>query len=70
MSRPWPEPELSPSALIERLGRLVQAQSSLLSYIDVFWGLTIAAALLIPIALFLPRPVEVYALSRSAAPHA
>jgi DHA2 family multidrug resistance protein len=35
----------------------VQAQSSLLSYIDVFWGFAVAVALLIPVALLLLRPV-------------
>jgi DHA2 family multidrug resistance protein len=35
------------------LGQLVQAQSSLLSYIDVFWSFTIAALVLVPLALLL-----------------
>jgi len=40
------------------LGQLVQAQSSLLSYIDVFWGFALVAVLLIPLALLLLRPVK------------
>jgi len=35
----------------------VQTQSSLLSYIDVFWGFAVAVALLIPVALLLLRTV-------------
>jgi MFS transporter, DHA2 family, multidrug resistance protein len=40
------------------LAQQVQAQASLLSYIDVFWGFAIVAALLIPVALVLLRSVE------------
>jgi DHA2 family multidrug resistance protein len=40
------------------LAQQVQAQSSLLSYIDVFWAFAVVAALLIPVALLLLRPVE------------
>jgi DHA2 family multidrug resistance protein len=37
------------------LGQLVQAQSSLLSYIDVFWSFAILALVLVPLALLLVR---------------
>jgi MFS transporter, DHA2 family, multidrug resistance protein len=40
------------------LGQLVQAQASLLSYIDVFWTFAILAAILIPVVLLLLRPVR------------
>jgi DHA2 family multidrug resistance protein len=40
------------------LGQLVQDQSSLLSYIDVFWVFAVLAALLIPVALLLLQPIE------------
>jgi MFS transporter, DHA2 family, multidrug resistance protein len=40
------------------LAQQVQAQSSLLSYIDVFWAFAVVAALLIPVALLLLRSVE------------
>ncbi len=40
------------------LAQQVQAQASLLSYIDVFWGFAMVAALLIPVALVLLRSVE------------
>jgi DHA2 family multidrug resistance protein len=40
------------------LAQQVQAQASLLSYIDVFWGFAIVAALLIPVALVLLLSVE------------
>jgi DHA2 family multidrug resistance protein len=39
------------------LGQLVQDQSSLLSYIDVFWAFAVIAALLVPLALLLLRAV-------------
>jgi len=39
------------------LGQLVQAQASLLSYIDVFWSFAIAAAVLVPVALLLLRSI-------------
>jgi MFS transporter, DHA2 family, multidrug resistance protein len=39
------------------LAQQVQVQSSFLSYIDVFWALAVAVALLIPVALLLLRPV-------------
>ena len=40
------------------LAQQVQAQASLLAYIDVFWGFAMAAALLIPVALVVLRSVE------------
>jgi len=40
------------------LGQLLQDQSSLLSYIDVFWLFTVAVALMMPLALLLLRPIE------------
>jgi DHA2 family multidrug resistance protein len=43
---------------IEWLGQLVQTQTSLMSYIDVFWGFAIVAALLIPVALFLLQSIK------------
>lgn len=39
------------------LSQLVQDQSSLLSYIDVFWAFAVIAALLVPFALLLLRAV-------------
>jgi DHA2 family multidrug resistance protein len=48
------------------LGQLVQAQSALLSYIDVFWSFAVVAALLIPVALLLLGSVS----RRAAAPAA
>lgn len=38
------------------VGQLVQNQSQLLSYIDVFWALAVVAALMVPLALLL-RPI-------------
>jgi DHA2 family multidrug resistance protein len=38
--------------------QLVQSQASLLSYIDVFWGFALVAALMVPLALILLRPVR------------
>lgn len=40
------------------LEQLLQDQSSLLSYIDVFWLFTVAVALMVPLALLLLRRVE------------
>lgn len=40
------------------LAQQVQAQASLLSYIDVFWIFAVIAVLLIPIVLLVLRPVE------------
>jgi MFS transporter, DHA2 family, multidrug resistance protein len=40
------------------LGQLVQSQSAILSYIDVFWMFAIVAALMVPVALLLLRAIE------------
>jgi len=37
------------------IGKLVQTQSSILSYLDVFWLLGLVAAIVCPLALFLPN---------------
>lgn len=50
----------------EWIGRQLQAQASLLAYIDVFHTLMLLAALIIPLALILRR---VRLESRSAATH-
>jgi DHA2 family multidrug resistance protein len=39
-------------------GQLVQAQSSLLSYIDVFWAFAAVAASLVVVALLMVRSIE------------
>ena len=39
------------------IGQLVQNQSQLLSYIDVYFALAIIAAVMVPVALML-RPIE------------
>ena len=40
------------------VGQLVQSQSALLAYIDVFWAYAVFAALMVPLALFLLRRID------------
>jgi MFS transporter, DHA2 family, multidrug resistance protein len=47
------------------LGQLVQDQSSLLAYIDVFWCFAVVAALLIPLALLVLRAIRQHAAAVS-----
>jgi hypothetical protein len=47
-----------PRRAIGWLGQLVQSQSAILSYIDVFWIFAIVAALMVPVALLLLRAIE------------
>ncbi|HEX3709356.1 MAG TPA: DHA2 family efflux MFS transporter permease subunit [Pseudolabrys sp.] len=43
------------------IGQVVQTQSALLAYIDVFWSASIFAALMVPLALLLLKPVDMHA---------
>ena len=52
---PAPEAQKRAFALIEQT---VLQQATLLSYIDVFAGLALVAAVLLPIAFLLPRPAR------------
>jgi DHA2 family multidrug resistance protein len=45
------------------LGQVVQSQSVLLAYMDVFWACAIFAGVMVPLAFFLLRPID-----RQAAP--
>jgi DHA2 family multidrug resistance protein len=40
------------------IGQLIERQSTLLAYIDVFWAAAVFAAIMVPLALVLLRPVD------------